>query len=54
MKSDNLSVLSKNIELFIAGAVSSLALAIFEKFDVKLFKLFFYPRVLEVIWKYIK
>ena len=49
-----MKALSKSAELFIAGAISSLALFLFEKKDVRLLKLFFYPRVLECIWKFIK
>ena len=42
------------MELFIAGAISSFALFLFETRDLRLLKLFFYPRVLECIWKFIK
>jgi len=43
-----------NLEIFIGGALTSIALNMFPKSDVNLIKVFLYPRAIESLWELFK
>jgi hypothetical protein len=51
---NNLKLVNKNWEIFIAGCISSFALDRFEAGDLRLITLIIYPRSIECMWKHFK